>query len=255
MAFYDYSSTTTRAMKKIRACSPTDTIEKQRIRIETHTRLQCYSPTRQLNSQDREFYREKPCHLIKTEFKQGTRLTTARLYARQCLEGNFMNKQLLHLAPLSMSLIGFVICGSMVFADTIVETTRTTKVEPFPQSPLIIVRSANPDISTTRIEVTKEVPISSVTTTTEMLFPSRENFARRLELMKEQLDLGTSKGWIRPADTVMLAERYKNLLLRIDLANVHGLSCEQANRLERQLNEFNIDLSEKMSTASSGYLQ
>ena len=92
-------------------------------------------------------------------------------------------------------------------------------------------------------------------TITEGPFLGIENFDRRLSLMKDQLDLGLSRGWIGPGDAAMFDSRYANLKSQIDLARSQGLTYALGNSLERQLNQFNIDLSQRMSTASAGIIQ
>ncbi|PWT99972.1 MAG: hypothetical protein C5B53_04735 [Candidatus Melainabacteria bacterium] len=140
---------------------------------------------------------------------------------------------------------------------------RTTTITPLsPPSTITTVKTVkevvNPDVGTTRLMVFPVKPVasnSSVTTITEGPFLGIENFGQRLSLMKDQLDLGISRGWIGSADAAAFDSRYANLKSQIDLARSQGLTYELGNSLERQLNQFNIDLSQRMSTASAGLIQ
>lgn len=84
----------------------------------------------------------------------------------------------------------------------------------------------------------------------------KENFARRLQLMKEQLDKGINNGWLSAADAASFNSQYANLLAQIETLKEHDPSYStQANELERQLNSFNIDLSQKLSMSSTNSSQ
>lgn len=162
-------------------------------------------------------------------------------------------------ARLSLSLIALLSCSPAVFADVTVE--RFTTVEPLapPASVTTIKQIVTPDVEASRrLLIFPANPVSSsssVTTITDVPFSGKENFARRLELMKEQLDTGISRGWIHPEDAAVLNQDYVDLVAQLNLSTAQGMSLDQQNALERRLNQFNIDLSQHMSTASVGIIQ
>jgi hypothetical protein len=129
-------------------------------------------------------------------------------------------------------------------ADTIIDTSGGTR---------IILPSTAPDYSSSTVRIEKStVPRrTTVTTVTEGPFLGKPHFARRLELMKEQLDNAISRGWIGPADAGAFNARYADMLSQLQLP----MTRSQAESMEKQLNAFNIDLSDKMSTASVGIIQ
>ena len=165
-----------------------------------------------------------------------------------------MTRQTLRFGLSTLALLSF---SSSALADVVERTTTYS-----PLSPVTTVKTVketvNPDLESTRLWIFPARPAatnSSVTTITEGPFMGIENFSHRLSLMKDQLDLGVSRGWIGSGDAAMFDGRYSNIRSQIDLARSQGLTYELGNSLERQLNQFNIDLSDRMSTASAGFIQ
>ena len=171
-----------------------------------------------------------------------------------------MTRQTLRFARLGLSTLALLSFGSAALADVVERTTTYTPLSPSSTVTTVktVKQTVSPDVESTRLWIFPMRPAaskSSVTTITEGPFLGIENFVRRLSLMKDQLDLGLSRGWIGPGDAAMFDSRYANLKSQIDLARSQGLTYALGNSLERQLNQFNIDLSQRMSTASAGIIQ
>jgi hypothetical protein len=169
-----------------------------------------------------------------------------------------MSRHIVGLARTSLSLLALLSISPAALADVTIE--RTTTVEPLspPSSVTTIKQVVTPDVESSRLLLVPTGPISSsssVTTITETARLGKENFARRLSLMKDQLDNGISRGWINSDDAIALSAEYGSLLGQLDQLSAQGYSSEAGNSLERQLNKFNIDLSQRMSTASAGLIQ
>ena len=160
--------------------------------------------------------------------------------------------------PLGVSVLTFLSISPGAFADVTVERTTTTERILPGSTVMTIKRTVNPDFETTRLWLFPVKPASSsssVTTVKEGPYLGIENFSRRLSLMKEQLDNGILRGWISPGEAAALNDRYAHLKAQVDFATRNGLTYEMGNSLERGLNQFNIDLSDQMSTASAGIIQ
>jgi hypothetical protein len=168
-----------------------------------------------------------------------------------------MTRQTLRLTHLSLSALALLSINSGALADTTVE--RTTTFSPlYPQSTITTVRKTVEQPDSTRLLVVPAQPLatrSSVTTVVEGPFMGRENFERRLLLMKTQLDTGIARGWIGSDQASALNYEYANLRYSLDIACAHGITDDLGNSLEKQLNQFNIDVSNSMSTASAGLIQ
>jgi hypothetical protein len=138
---------------------------------------------------------------------------------------SIMCKQWQYLARISLILIGISTCSLGAMADTF-ESTR------------VLIQPQNSGGAS-----------SSSITVSDVPGPGRENFARRLQLMKQQLDKGTSKGWINSANQAALNDEYANLSSKLDSADARAFSGNPENTLERDLNKFNVDLSHSMESA------
>jgi hypothetical protein len=152
-----------------------------------------------------------------------------------------------YLIPATVLLVSMLHCSGLR-AETIIETTNGSRVF----LPTVVA----PDYASSSVRIERSaVPSTTVTTITEGPLMGKENFARRLQLMKEQLDKGISNGWIGPVDAVSLNARYADMLGQLQANRFDNLPYDQAQSMERQLNGFNIDLSRRMSTASTGNIQ
>lgn len=169
-----------------------------------------------------------------------------------------MAKQITRPAYLAVGAVALMSICQAALADVIMERTTTTTTNPVlvPSSVTTTEQVVRPDQGSILIESTAPASSSSsVTTYTDIPLSGKENFARRLQLMKEQLDSGISKGWINSVDASSLNDQYSNLSAQLNTITNQGMLDQLSNSIERGLNQFNIDLSHRMSAASPAITQ
>lgn len=80
----------------------------------------------------------------------------------------------------------------------------------------------------------------------EIKFGPYENFARRLQLMGEQIDLGTQQGMLSSVQAAELMNRQARLQNLLSTVRAQAYAKPAADDLERQVNGLNIDLHHAM---------
>jgi hypothetical protein len=109
--------------------------------------------------------------------------------------------------------------------EVIIKQTETTIT-----SPSTIIKSTMPVIES-------EVIVKPL---------ARPNFASRLNHMREQIELGLSRGWITQSEADYLLGKYSYLITQEANLFTPLYTIEKANELERELNLLNIAITDKM---------
>jgi hypothetical protein len=155
-----------------------------------------------------------------------------------------MYKRLLGLVQIGMLVAAVSDCAAL--AQTTVQVTRTTSVEPLDGARTIIVEPQNSAATQTIVESSRtSVPSTSSELITEK--PVRLDYQHRLDLLKEQMDNAISKGWLNTADASIVQNDYSGLVSSFTVVRAHDFPPEEAQTLEKQFTGFNIELSDKMA--------
>jgi hypothetical protein len=137
----------------------------------------------------------------------------------------------------SLLVAAFVLAGAgMASADTITQTTIMPGVTD------VVVTPTDQVVSEKMMIV--PAPSSSTTTTTKTVETLNSGlglpkFDTRIQHLREQLNKAIANGWISSADAVGFSNRLN------DLGAVQNTASAEV--LEKQLNQLNIDLSNKMN--------
>lgn len=130
------------------------------------------------------------------------------------------------------------------------QTTTTTTVEP----------SVPVENSFTRTTIVSPaaplVPFihssaSTTTSTTTTDLDKRPEYRERLARLKDQLDNSCRKGWLSSGDAITFNNEYAGLVSQEADVRAHNYLKFDCDNLEKALNNFNIELSQHISTASA----
>jgi hypothetical protein len=79
----------------------------------------------------------------------------------------------------------------------------------------------------------------------------QENYGERLKNFRSQLDTAIEKNWVSSAQATDLNSQYDHLVAQESSARSHNFPKAERDDFEKQLNEFNIQLSHAMSKATA----
>jgi hypothetical protein len=137
-----------------------------------------------------------------------------------------------------------------VYAPTsTTSTVRTTTVDsPAPLSDQIIERRTMILPDTTSGGTTSSSTISTVDSNS--LQDGKPDYARRIHNLKTQLDKAMSNGWVNSSEADSLNGQYSSLLSQEESVRRNGYLKVDCDSIEKNLNAFNIQLSDDMAKAT-----
>lgn len=91
----------------------------------------------------------------------------------------------------------------------------------------------------------------SVETTTIIDKNKTPEFFKRITLMKEQVDLGLTKGWISTAQGDSFKSKLINLSSMEDDLRAHGFRQPLSDSLEQQITSLNIEITDALKNTTS----
>jgi hypothetical protein len=135
-----------------------------------------------------------------------------------------------------------------VYAPSSTSTVRTTTVDnAAPLSDQIIERRTVilPDSTA---GTTSSSSITSVDSNT--LQDGKPDYARRIHNLKTQLEKAMTNGWVNSSEADNLNSQYSSLLSQEESVRRNGYLKVDCDSIEKNLNAFNIQLSDDMAKAS-----
>lgn len=147
-------------------------------------------------------------------------------------------------------------CAQVCKADSVSVTTTTTGSSCVNPS----VTTVTPAPSLSRMVIMGTTPVANSSSTSAVYqFGPYENFARRLSMMGDQINLGVSRGMISSAQADSLMAEHDRLLSKLNDVRYNGFLEADANDLEKRLNVFNVQISQILTdgakTAGIGVFQ
>ncbi len=144
---------------------------------------------------------------------------------------------------------------SAALADETITRIETTALPSYGNSSETTVRTVTtPDLTPVKEMIVSPAPTvihTETSTVEESNGLGRPTYIKRAALLREQLNNGVAKGWINSTDAEIFNNRL-NILESMAQSNVVDCSKPEATSLEGQLNQFNIDLTRKLSNAPAG---
>ena len=136
----------------------------------------------------------------------------------------------------SLLITAFLFAGGMAFADSVTTTTIMPGVTD------VIVTPPDQVVTSEKMMIVP-APSSSTTTVSKSVETINSGlglpkFDTRIQHLREQLNKGIANGWISSSDAVSFSNRLN------DLGAVQNTASSEI--LEKQLNQLNIDLSNRM---------
>ena len=134
--------------------------------------------------------------------------------------------------------------ASVTTTTRTIETTPTSSVYISPAAPML----ADETISR-RTVVVGERPAASSSSTTATISSSldnKPNYGERLRLLRQQLNKGTSNGWITSERASELSTRLSDLDSQERTVRTAGYLKVDCDTFEKALTGYNIDLSHSM---------
>ncbi len=135
-----------------------------------------------------------------------------------------------------------------IYAPSTTTTTRTTTVDRSePLTDQVIER---------RTVILPDSPVSGITSSssttvdTNALQDGRPDYARRIHNLRSQLDKAISNNWITNGEADNLNSQYMSLLSQENALRTNGYLKVDCDSIEKNLNAFNIQLSDDMARAN-----
>jgi hypothetical protein len=142
----------------------------------------------------------------------------------------------------------FISPGVYAPVSTTTSTVRSTTVESAPPvSDQIIERRTVILPESTGGNVTSS---SSTTIDSNSLQDGKPDYARRIHNLKSQLDKAIANGWIPSSEADSLQSQYVSLLSQEASVRQNGYLRVDCDSIEKNLNAFNIQLSDDMARTS-----